>query len=100
MKITVFTTLLTSVLFLASCASNSGQRGGRGLGKAKGERFTQMDTSGDGRVDYSEFQQGPVGKRGGDAQTVFNRLDSNNDGYLTKEELRAGGRGKRPKPTS
>ena len=97
MKKTFVLTLLASSLFLASCASDSRPKRGPGGG---GERFAALDTSGDGSINYSEFQQGPMAKRGGDAQAAFNRLDSNSDGSLSKEEMRAGAKGKRPRPTS
>ncbi|MBX6312578.1 MAG: EF-hand domain-containing protein [Isosphaeraceae bacterium] len=54
------------------------------VGKAA-RRLLQMDKDGDGKISRAEFT-GPEG--------VFDRLDSNKDGFLTRDELPRGPAGK------
>ena len=98
MKITLVLTLLASSLFLTSCSSDSGRRGGLGNLKSKGDRFAKLDSSGDGQIDFSEFEQSPMAKKVGDAREAFTKLDSNSNGSISKEEMRAGAIGRIPRP--
>lgn len=54
-------------------------------GKRGGKRFEKSDANGDGALDSSEFR-GPA--------EAFSRLDTDSDGKLTREELKAGRKGK------
>ena len=85
---TVALVLALSGSLLAQAPQGPGQNGRRGQGRPNP---AQMDTNGDGKISSAEWQ-GPA--------DGFARLDSNNDGYITREELRqnrpqnAGPRGK------
>lgn len=47
------------------------------------ERWQMLDQDGDGRVSRSEWQR---------SEQVFDRIDADKDGFLTKEELRSAAR--------
>lgn len=83
--------VLASALFLSSCSSGSrsGRGGGQGHGKRGGERFKQLDTDGDGRLSYQEFQRSPIAARSSDSRAAFSKVDTSGNGYLEKNELGA-----------
>jgi len=64
-----------SASLMAQAPENSGQRRRR---PADRPAPAQMDTDGDGRISSSEWKRRPE---------AFARLDSNNDGYITRDEL-------------
>jgi len=77
--------LFVLALSLPVSAQNPGARpqDGQRNGAARGRRLLEMDTDQDGRISRDEWK-GPA--------DGFNRLDSNNDGFLTREELGQAGR--------
>lgn len=75
---TAFLALAMSGTLLAQAPANPQQnREQRGRGGLA--RLEAMDKDGDGRISSSEWQG---------AKEMFARLDSNNDGYLSREEVR------------
>jgi Ca2+-binding EF-hand superfamily protein len=56
------------------------------IGKAKGmtaaEKIKVVDNNGDGMISVDEYYAG--------ARAIFNKMDSDQDGYLTKSEMEAG----------
>lgn len=59
------------------------------------ERIMAADTDGDGRVSKAEMQAAGAGGKGqgagarGNPDRRFDRMDTNHDGYLDKDEIRA-----------
>ena len=74
------------VAFLGTAAAFAHSGGPKG-------RFARLDTSGDGRVDYAEFQAGGEAR----IQRWFERVDSDGDGALTMAEVKAHRMDKRQK---
>jgi Ca2+-binding EF-hand superfamily protein len=68
--------LALSVSLLAQTPENPGQNGRKARGRPNAAR---MDTDKDGRISSSEWK--------GSAE-MFARLDSNHDGYITREEMK------------
>ena len=64
-----------SLSLMAQVPENSPQNGRRPQGRPD---LAKMDTDGDGKISASEWK-GPA--------DVFKRLDSDNDGYATREEM-------------
>ncbi|WP_068090315.1 EF-hand domain-containing protein [Novosphingobium rosa] len=56
-------------------------------------RIMAADTDGDGRVSKAEMMAAASGGKGGEArgnpERRFDRMDTNHDGYLDKDEIRA-----------
>lgn len=52
--------------------------------------FDEFDQDGDGKLSREEFTK--LGEQRGMPDDVFDRLDTNDDGYLSKTELKAGRR--------
>jgi Ca2+-binding EF-hand superfamily protein len=83
--------ILGIVVLFASTALAQGTNPNPGGGPPGGHRgggkgFGKMDANGDGVIDKTEFP-GP--------DHIFDKLDKDGDGKLTKDELRAGRRGRR-----
>jgi hypothetical protein len=73
-------------LALSGTLAAQGRRGaGQGSQGQRGGRPAQADTNGDGKISKDEWK-GPA--------EAFDRLDSNHDGNITREEM-AQGRGSR-----
>lgn len=51
------------------------------------QRFAERDLDGDGRLSYSEFLKAPMASRAKDPKAAFNAIDTDRDGYLSKQEL-------------
>lgn len=78
--------LLTLTLFivLVGCSNNSSSTADRTKGKFD---FAALDRDGDGKVSKQEFLNSRSNNRS--PERLFDRLDSNNDGYLTQSEVNA-----------
>lgn len=50
----------------------------------KGADFAKLDADGDGKISLKEFEASGKGKG---KDKIFNKLDTNKDGFLTKDEL-------------
>jgi hypothetical protein len=53
------------------------------------ERLVEIDANGDGKVTIEEFQAAPKPSRQAQMQRMFQRMDGNGDGTLSREELAA-----------
>lgn len=69
-----------------------------GEGKRKGFEFQSFDTNSNGTLDYEEFSSVPWISKWPQPRIrhLFNHVDSNADGELTKEEVRRAHQGGRP----
>ena len=55
------------------------------------ERFTQLDTDGDGRISPDEWKAGQPANMKSDPAAMFRGLDKDGDGTVSAAELHAGG---------
>lgn len=53
------------------------------------EEFSKIDTDGDGKLSMEEFKKAFPGKPGDDTNERFKHADTNNDKYLSPDELNA-----------
>ena len=68
----------------AIAADEAGKKASEG--KKHGDRFEKADANKDGKLSLDEFKTTCKAK---DPEAVFKKLDTDNDGALTKEEMKA-----------
>lgn len=54
------------------------------------KKFTELDTNADGKVTLAEATAGKSGDEATQVTNLFNKIDADHDGFVTKEELRRG----------
>lgn len=69
-------------------AGEGEKRGKRRRGRDPEKMMERLDTDGDGKLTLAEFVGGREGKRKERAENVFARLDKNEDGVVTLDELK------------
>ena len=83
--------MIIAALVVAGSALAQGQGQGKGKGKGQqhGQNLKQADTNNDGKVSFDEWKAA----RPNGTQERFNTLDTNKDGFLTKEDRQGGPKG-------
>lgn len=72
-----------AVMVMASAPAWAGPGGKGGPdGAKKGGHFAEVDTNGDGYIDYKEFTV--------QHEKMFKKLDTNGDGKISQDEMKAG----------
>jgi hypothetical protein len=97
-RLTMLVLAMLAGMAVATTANAGEHKGGEGKGGGPGghaERFAKADANGDGKLSLDEFK---TFAKGGEADAKFTAADTDKDGFLTKEELKAahakGGPGK------
>ncbi|MDB6167056.1 MAG: EF-hand domain pair [Lacunisphaera sp.] len=88
----LFATAFAAVVLLApftATAQDAKPKGGK-----QAAAFTAADKDGDGKLNLAEFTEFAKARMDADAaKAKFAEIDADKDGFVTKEELRAGMRG-------
>jgi hypothetical protein len=95
-KLVVLVGLVTAFFTLGMAFAQGGGQGKGGQGGAPmmgcQQRFESLDTDKNGQVSKAEFLAAPHHR--GNAEQMFNAMDVNGQGYLTKDQFCSGkGRG-------
>lgn len=80
---TVLATALLFVIFSQTPAQAQEQNRGR---PGPPPAFSSIDINGDGEVDFDEFSQQDLPS--GDHQTIFDEIDSDSNGVISKTEFK------------
>ena len=67
---------------LAACAAPTQSKAQKAEAK-----FAEMDANHDGKLNYHEFSKTRVAAKVEDPKSVFQKCDTNRDGFLSKEEI-------------
>lgn len=89
---TLFATAFAAVVLFAPFTASAQE--GKPKGGKQAAAFAAADKNGDGKLNLAEFTEFAQARMdAAAAKTKFAELDADKDGFVTKEELRAGMRG-------